>query len=123
MPVAAVVLAENGRLKYLDKIVDTFGKIVSAARGEVIATITTAEVTWAAWRCCRVSCLQSMCAAQCKLRLECQVQAVEVVRYVSPSLRAAGSLHPAKPASWTKLPQSVRQQWCWTSALHCSFAR
>eukprot|EP00891_Asterochloris_glomerata_P002740 jgi/Astpho2/2740/Aster-00920 len=38
-----LVLAENGRLKYLDKIVDTFGKIVSAARGEVIATITTAE--------------------------------------------------------------------------------
>ena len=74
MPAAAVVLAENGRLKYLDKIVDTFGKIVSAARGEVIATITTAEVTWAAWMCCRVCCPQSMCAAQTKLHLGCQVE-------------------------------------------------
>ena len=104
---AAVVLAENGRLKYLDKIVETFGKIVSAARGEVIATITTAEVNGAAWRACRVFSLQSMYAAQTKLQLGCPLQAAEVMlcAYVS---WVAGSLHPAKPAA--------QEQAAWTCA-------
>lgn len=38
------VLAENNRLGELDKISDTFDDIMAAVRGEVKATITTAEV-------------------------------------------------------------------------------
>lgn len=41
---AAEVLAENNRLGELDKISDTFDDIMAAVRGEVKATITTAEV-------------------------------------------------------------------------------
>lgn len=40
----AEVLAENNRLGELDKISDTFDDIMAAVRGEVKATITTAEV-------------------------------------------------------------------------------
>ena len=45
---AAEVLAENNRLDQLDKISDTFDDIMAAVRGEVKATITTAEVRPAA---------------------------------------------------------------------------
>ena len=44
----AEVLAENNRLGELDKISDTFDDIMAAVRGEVKATITTAEVRPAA---------------------------------------------------------------------------
>ena len=113
---AAVVLAENGRLKYLDKIVETFGKIVSAARGEVIATITTAEVNGAAWRACRVFSLQSMYAAQTKLQLGCPLQAAEVMlreptfpglpvacilQSLLPRSKLPGPVHPGRPRCWT----------------------
>ena len=37
------VLAENSRLNQLDKIVDSFGTIMAAHRGEVQAVITTAK--------------------------------------------------------------------------------
>ena len=45
MGAPAEVLAENNRLDQLDKISDVFDDIMAAVRGEVKATITTAEVT------------------------------------------------------------------------------
>uniref|UniRef100_A0A8C3NZ60 ATP synthase peripheral stalk subunit OSCP, mitochondrial n=1 Tax=Cyanoderma ruficeps TaxID=181631 RepID=A0A8C3NZ60_9PASS len=38
------LLAENGRLRYTPGIVSAFGKIMSAFRGEVVCTVTTAQV-------------------------------------------------------------------------------
>lgn len=38
-----VVLAENGRLPQIDKIVDSFSQLMSAHRGEVSAVVTSAE--------------------------------------------------------------------------------
>lgn len=38
------LLAENGRLRYTPDIVSAFGKIMSAYRGEVVCTVTTAQV-------------------------------------------------------------------------------
>uniref|UniRef100_A0A8B9N3N0 ATP synthase peripheral stalk subunit OSCP, mitochondrial n=1 Tax=Accipiter nisus TaxID=211598 RepID=A0A8B9N3N0_9AVES len=37
------LLAENGRLRYTPDIVTAFGKIMSAYRGEVLCTVTTAQ--------------------------------------------------------------------------------
>ncbi|CAN8197067.1 unnamed protein product [Coccothraustes coccothraustes] len=37
------LLAENGRLRYTPGIVSAFGKIMSAVRGEVVCTVTTAQ--------------------------------------------------------------------------------
>ncbi|POI26788.1 hypothetical protein CIB84_009462, partial [Bambusicola thoracicus] len=37
------LLAENGRLRYTPGIVSAFGKIMSAFRGEVLCTVTTAQ--------------------------------------------------------------------------------
>ncbi|KAM6291181.1 ATP synthase peripheral stalk subunit OSCP, mitochondrial [Porphyrio hochstetteri] len=37
------LLAENGRLRYMPGIVSSFGKIMSAYRGEVLCTVTTAQ--------------------------------------------------------------------------------
>ncbi|XP_025896165.1 ATP synthase subunit O, mitochondrial [Nothoprocta perdicaria] len=37
------LLAENGRLRYAPSIVSAFGKIMSAYRGEVLCTVTTAQ--------------------------------------------------------------------------------
>ncbi|XP_005037180.2 PREDICTED: ATP synthase subunit O, mitochondrial [Ficedula albicollis] len=37
------LLAENGRLRYTPGIVSAFGKIMSAFRGEVVCTVTTAQ--------------------------------------------------------------------------------
>ncbi|XP_063249300.1 ATP synthase subunit O, mitochondrial [Prinia subflava] len=37
------LLAENGRLRYTPGIVAAFGKIMSAFRGEVVCTVTTAQ--------------------------------------------------------------------------------
>ncbi|KFZ55050.1 hypothetical protein N338_08287, partial [Podiceps cristatus] len=37
------LLAENGRLRYTPDIVSAFGKIMSAYRGEVLCTVTTAQ--------------------------------------------------------------------------------
>uniref|UniRef100_A0A8B9DMZ1 ATP synthase peripheral stalk subunit OSCP, mitochondrial n=1 Tax=Anser cygnoides TaxID=8845 RepID=A0A8B9DMZ1_ANSCY len=37
------LLAENGRLRYTPGIVSAFGKIMSAYRGEVLCTVTTAQ--------------------------------------------------------------------------------
>ncbi|NXV76158.1 ATPO synthase, partial [Atlantisia rogersi] len=37
------LLAENGRLPYIPGIVSSFGKIMSAYRGEVVCTVTTAQ--------------------------------------------------------------------------------
>ncbi|XP_064008550.1 ATP synthase subunit O, mitochondrial [Pogoniulus pusillus] len=37
------LLAENGRLRYTPDIVSAFGKIMSAYRGEVVCTVTTAQ--------------------------------------------------------------------------------
>jgi F0F1-type ATP synthase delta subunit len=48
----AEVLAENNRLDQLDKISDVFDDIMAAVRGEVKATITTAEVNDEHARCC-----------------------------------------------------------------------
>ena len=39
------LLAENGRLRYTPDIVSAFGKIMSAYRGEVLCTVTTAQVS------------------------------------------------------------------------------
>uniref|UniRef100_A0A8D2PAB6 ATP synthase peripheral stalk subunit OSCP, mitochondrial n=1 Tax=Zosterops lateralis melanops TaxID=1220523 RepID=A0A8D2PAB6_ZOSLA len=39
----ADLLAENGRLRYTPGIVAAFGKIMSAFRGEVVCTVTTAQ--------------------------------------------------------------------------------
>lgn len=39
------LLAENGRLRYTPDIVTAFGKIMSAYRGEVLCTVTTAQVS------------------------------------------------------------------------------
>lgn len=44
----ADLLAENGRLRYTPGIVSAFGKIMSAFRGEVVCTVTTAQVGWEA---------------------------------------------------------------------------
>ncbi|RLV62347.1 hypothetical protein DV515_00019410, partial [Chloebia gouldiae] len=44
----ADLLAENGRLRYTPGIVSAFGKIMSAFRGEVVCTVTTAQVGWGA---------------------------------------------------------------------------
>ena len=37
-------LAENNRLKLIPSVVRAFGKLMSATRGEVICTVTTAKV-------------------------------------------------------------------------------
>lgn len=39
------VLAENNRLHEIVRIINTFDDLMSAARGEVVATITTAAVS------------------------------------------------------------------------------
>jgi F0F1-type ATP synthase delta subunit len=41
--ISADLLAENNRLDQLDRISDTFDEIMSAVRGEVKATVTTAQ--------------------------------------------------------------------------------
>lgn len=38
------VLAENGRLRYTPAVISAFGKIMSAYRGEVLCSVTTAQV-------------------------------------------------------------------------------
>ena len=40
----ADALVENGRLSKADKVVKTFAKMMSAHRGEVLCTVTTATV-------------------------------------------------------------------------------
>ncbi|XP_077198749.1 ATP synthase peripheral stalk subunit OSCP, mitochondrial [Paroedura picta] len=37
------VLAENGRLRYTPSVISAFGKIMSAYRGEVLCSVTTAQ--------------------------------------------------------------------------------
>jgi F-type H+-transporting ATPase subunit O len=38
------ILAENGRLNKLESVLDSFQKIMSAHRGEVTCSVTTAKV-------------------------------------------------------------------------------
>ena len=40
----AGTLAENNRLRLANNVVSAFGKLMSAARGEVLCSITTAKV-------------------------------------------------------------------------------
>ncbi|KAK2527179.1 Atp5o [Columba guinea] len=40
------LLAENGRLRHTPDIVSAFGKIMSAYRGEVLCSVTTAQIHW-----------------------------------------------------------------------------
>ena len=39
-------LAENNRLKLTNSVVKAFSKLMSATRGEVICTVTTAKVSY-----------------------------------------------------------------------------
>ncbi len=45
LPHLAGLLSDNNRLSELGKILDKFGEIVADQRGEVKATVTTAEVS------------------------------------------------------------------------------
>ncbi|XP_018497452.1 ATP synthase subunit O, mitochondrial [Galendromus occidentalis] len=36
-------LAENGRMKYLDQVIDAYGRLMSAERGEVLCEVVTAK--------------------------------------------------------------------------------
>ena len=67
----AEVLAENNRLDQLDKISDVFDDIMAAVRGEVKATITTAEVSAEDAPCNgqRYCTTAGACAALCEVRL------------------------------------------------------
>ena len=40
----SATLAENNRLRFVHNVVAAFGKLMSAARGEVLCSITTAKV-------------------------------------------------------------------------------
>ncbi len=65
---AAVVLAENNRLNLFDKVVDTFGELMAASRGQVSSTITSAEVRSGARELLSIACLSPRahsCACVC----------------------------------------------------------
>jgi len=65
---AAVVLAENNRLNLFDKVVDTFGELMAASRGQVSCTITSAEVRSGARELLSIACLSPRahsCACVC----------------------------------------------------------
>lgn len=49
------VLADNGRLTLTGDVITAFGKMMSAHRGEVICSVTTAQV-WYGWTCRMCSC-------------------------------------------------------------------
>ena len=46
------VLAENGRMAEVGKIADKYAELIHASNGEVMATVTTAEVRLLQCRCC-----------------------------------------------------------------------
>ena len=41
-----LAMAENGRYSYIDSVVNAFGTIMAAHRGEVVCEVTTAKVIY-----------------------------------------------------------------------------